>query len=377
MKIVLTEEFFRETDGLSNEILGQLFSTLGKISLGRSSGLDLKLTEGLKQTWMARINNQCRLAMAMEGEFCFTGYVWDHQTKRMGAESTPCGVPTRTAKPQFPSISPLHFETLESAERVQTIDQECDYHERLYEIFSPTLYIVGKTIRRVFQEHLKVELFPHIAHPHNINRRPIIWMVFTNNEDPHYENYPQIGLHVGIGSAKADTFEQNDKERHVAIKVAEFGTRPGYRQFFESYAEPRRGEKVRRYFYNRSRLLSKYYTLHFRKSLNEDEPLDLSKVTREEDLLNFFLKTESIARSEGFFALEILRRYEGEDLLRFRDHSALISELASNLAELIPIYFLFTESDPLGVWNRYQPHLENFRRTDMYQQSTLCKDHPR
>jgi hypothetical protein len=373
MKVVLTEDFFRSIDSLSNETLGQLLSTLGKISLGRTSGLDMELAEGLKHTWKARINEQYRLAMAKEGEFWYPGYVWDHQSKRLGQECTPNGGPHRTAKLEYPCLSQLHFEALESAETVRSIEDEQVYHERLYEVFSFVLSVTGRAIRRIFEDRFNLELFPHTAHSHNINRRPIIWLVFTDSEDPHYQNYPQIGFHVGIGSGKADTFEQNSRERHVAIKVAEFGSRPGYRRFFESYADPNKGEDVRRYFYRRSQLLSKYYTLYFRKSLNEEEALNLNKVTREEELFEFFSQTESIARSEGFFGLEILRRYEGEDLRRFEDHGLLISEVASNLAELIPIYFLFTKADPLAEWKRYQARLEDFRRTDTYRKSSLSK----
>lgn len=105
--------------------------------------------------------------------------------------------------------------------------------------------------------------------------------------------------------------------------------------------------------------------------MNEDQALSLCAVTREEELFKFFEKTESMARTEGFFALEIMRTYAGVDLELFEDHRILIAELASNLAELIPIFFLFAEADPLDAWSRYRPRLEEFRKSPVYQESTF------
>lgn len=369
MKIVLTEEFFDLTYKFDKDFTKQIFITLRELSSYKNTGLDIEKMKGLKNTWKAKINDQYRIIYTVADGTIFASDIWDHQTENYRSEAHLAACPKEAPRFKKQGILTSYFDLLEKAGMIEELSEEEKYHENLFHEFSPLLSNFKNDLLSEMKK-INLKIFPHIAHRRHINRDPIIWLVFTNSDDPCYQNYPQIGFHVAIGNGTRSTFKSGDTERHVSIKIAEFGTRAGYRQFFENFYTDR--EKFfKRYFYKRCIRLKPNFFLYFRKNKTDFKTYELNELKQEDDLINFFGDTETLAEKSDFFALEISRKYFREDLRKFENYEYALAEIASNMAELAPLYFLFTEPNVEKRWSEYREFLEKYRESEIYKRSSF------
>jgi uncharacterized protein YktB (UPF0637 family) len=243
------------------------------------------------------------------------------------------------------------FRTLEWAFQIPDQISEKEYFQKIYDQIFPKFDSIGKNISFRLYEELGVRLFPHKSEMGDIGKGPVTWLAFTRSRDEHYQNYAQLTLHLGIGDC---THETNDFNSHFCIKLAVFHDKHDTRAFWRNLQKnPNAITLIKKY----ARKLNESYEMRFYRRKRKP-PMIFPTHTNDETYSDVFIdlmNPESI--SEDFFGFSFSRYYpfyENDNQEKFSNMQWVEAEIVNEFADLMYLYFMFADDDPIQRIHKYK-----------------------
>jgi uncharacterized protein YktB (UPF0637 family) len=282
--------------------------------------------------------------------------IWDHdtginyQTKSKKSKSN--GTRKENAVSNLPGrgFSAKDFETLDLAFEAQDVIGIEHYFEEICEQIFPTFGSLGRNVCKRIKKDLGIEFFYHKAEKADILNHPVVWLAFNRSKEGYYEHHAQLTFHLGIGDCIHNT--TNHRYRHFSIKLAVFFDKIDNKKFyrnFENYPD-----KIMKYA--KKKLDGSYKMRFYRKrgGLPQDEFRIHMKEAKYLEVKKL-MSPESIAK--GFYGFSISKEYpyyEDSNAENFLNLTWVEGEIVNEFSNLMYLYFMFSEHDPLKKIEGYK-----------------------
>jgi len=357
MMICLRPSFIDASIRCGQALQGKIFKAIRKLEKGHKSGYGLESVENSNKLYFYKIDGQNRIVLELgkKREFFLTD-IWDHKgksyklKKAMDIIDSPIKVATETGS----GFSTADFKTLELAFEAQDQIGIDRYFEKIREQIFPTFKILGRGVSARLEEDLGVILFPRKAEKANILNHPVVWLAFIGAEQGHYENHSQLTFHLGIGDCIHETTRHS---RHFCIKLAVFHDRIDNKTFYtNSYNYP---YEIIKY----ARKLDKSYEISFFRKRGRPPVRILPSHMNEDgyDEVMELLSQKSLAK--GFYGFSFSRDYPYYDESNEENFSNITwveDEIVNEFSNLMYLYFMFSENDPLARIETYKKRKIDF-----------------
>ena len=241
------------------------------------------------------------------------------------------------------------FEVLNLAFAAQDEIKIEQYFEKICEKIFPKFESLGQKVSNRLEKDLGIKLFAHKAEMPDILNHPVVWLAFIKSKDGHYEHHAQLTFHLGIGDCIHET---TNPQYHFSIKLAVFFDKIDNKRFyrnFENYPDEIRkyakkkldGSYKMRFYRSRSGLPHKEFPIH----MKEKKYLEVKQL----------LAPDSVAK--GFYGFSISKDYpyfEDSNEENFSNISWIEDEIVNEFSNLMYLYYMFSERDPLKKIKRYK-----------------------
>jgi uncharacterized protein YktB (UPF0637 family) len=282
--------------------------------------------------------------------------IWDHnmganyQTTEKTRNSHSTKKTNVAISPPGTGFSSRDFDTLNLAFKAQDEIGIKDYFKKICEQIFPKFESLAQKVSNRLNADLGVKLFGHKAEMADILNHPVVWLAFINAEDGYYEHHAQLTFHLGIGDCIHKT--TNHQYPHFCIKLAVFFDKIDNKKFyrnFENYPD-----KIRKYA---KKKLDGSYKMRFYQTRGgrpyKEFPVHMKEAKYSE--VKNLMSPESIAK--GFYGFSISKEYpyrEGSNAENFSNLTWVEGEIVNEFSNLMYLYFMFSEHDPLQKIEDYK-----------------------